>query len=136
LVTARRKDERNCSNIRRMYFFLFAFRIRPKTSTTKHQQDQRITNRQDDCSAVGMVCEEYKQLLSELNAARGEWIHFRLTADKRAAGMTDAKSKEMVSRAKDKMDEIKSRMLVHTVTCKICNNDRNDVFNEPFQRPA
>ena len=84
-----------------------------------------------------MVCEEYKQLLSESNAARGEWIHFRLTADKRAAGITEAKSKEMVSRAKDKMDEIKSTMLVHTETCKICkNNDRNDVFNEPFQRPA
>ena len=60
---------------------------------------------------VQMVCEEHKQLLSELNAARGEWIHFRLTADKRAAGITEAKSKEMVSRAKDKMDEINSRML-------------------------
>jgi hypothetical protein len=84
-----------------------------------------------------MVCEEYKQLLSELNAARGEWFYLRLTADKRAAGITEAKSKEMASRAKDKMDEIKSRMLGHTVTCKICkNNEPNDVFNVPFQRPA
>jgi hypothetical protein len=84
-----------------------------------------------------MGCEEYKQLLSELNAARGEWIHFRLTADKRAAGITEAKSKEMVSRAKEKMDEIESTMLVHAETCKVCkNNNRNDVFNERFQRPA
>jgi len=84
-----------------------------------------------------MVCEEYKQLLSELNASRGEWIHYRLTADKRAAGITEAKSKEMVRGAKDKMDEVKGRMLVHTETCKICkNNDRNDVFNELFRRPA
>jgi hypothetical protein len=84
-----------------------------------------------------MVCGEYKQMLSELNAAKGEWIHFRLTADKRAAGITEAKSKEMVGGAKDKMDEIKSRMLGHKKTCKICkNNDRDDASHEPFRRPA
>jgi hypothetical protein len=69
-----------------------------------------------------MYCEEYKQLLSELDAACGQWIYFRLTADKRAAGITDAQSKEMIRRAKERVDEMKTRLLLHRVNCQICKD--------------
>jgi len=70
-----------------------------------------------------MFCDEHKGLQSEWEAARGEWIYFRLTASKQAAGITERRSKEMISRAKDKMDEIKNRMLLHIERCEICNKN-------------
>jgi hypothetical protein len=69
-----------------------------------------------------MYCEEYKQLQSELDAVRGQWIYFRLTAEKRAAGITEAQSKETIRRAKDHMDKIKTRLLLHRMNCQICND--------------
>ena len=74
-----------------------------------------------------MFCEEYKQLESEWSAARGEWIYFRLGANNRAPGITEGKSKELVSRAKDKMEDIKNRMKLHVENCEICDN-RNDAI--------
>jgi len=71
-----------------------------------------------------MFCEEYKQLETELDAARGEWIYFRLTVSNRAAGVTETHSKEMIQRAKAKMDEIKNRMSLHLNFCDICNRLR------------
>jgi hypothetical protein len=69
-----------------------------------------------------MYCEEYKQLQSELDAVRGQWIYFRLTADKRAAGVTEAQSRETIRRTKEHMDKIKSRLLFHRMNCEICND--------------
>jgi hypothetical protein len=38
-----------------------------------------------------MFCEEYEHLESEWNASRGEWVYFRLSANNRAAGITEEK---------------------------------------------
>jgi hypothetical protein len=67
-----------------------------------------------------LSCEEYKQLQAAFDAARGEWIHFRLTASKRAAGITEGQTKEMIARAKDKMEKAKNDMLFHLQECAIC----------------
>jgi len=67
-----------------------------------------------------MYCEEYKQLRSELDTACGQWIYFRLTANKRPAGTTEAQSREMIRRAKEHVDEMKTRLLLHRMNCEIC----------------
>lgn len=67
-----------------------------------------------------MYCEEYKELQSELETVRGQWIYFRLTADNRAAGITETHSREMIRRAKDRVDEMKNRVLLHLANCVIC----------------
>ena len=69
-----------------------------------------------------MYCEEYKQIQFELDAARGQWVYFRLTVDKRADGITETKSKEMIRRAKEQMDKTKTRLLLHRMNCRICND--------------
>jgi hypothetical protein len=76
-----------------------------------------------------MLCEVYKRLKSEWQSARGEWIHFRLTAGKRPAGVTESTSNELVSRTKAKMDEIERTMILHVQKCKVCNLEqvRHDV---------
>ena len=68
-----------------------------------------------------MLCEVYKKLKSEWQAARGEWIHFRLTADRLPAGVTEATSKELIRRTKAKMDETKSTMILHAEKCRVCH---------------
>jgi len=67
-----------------------------------------------------MICEEYKRLRSEWLAARGEWIHVRLTAGIRPAGVTEATFKESLNRTKTKMDAMEGAMIVHAAECKIC----------------
>ena len=67
-----------------------------------------------------MLCETYKQLQSELGTARGEWVYFTLTASKRAAGITEYESKDMVRRAKGTMESIKDRIFAHVKTCVVC----------------
>ena len=74
-----------------------------------------------------MYCEEYKQLQSELDAVRGQWIYFRLTADKRPAGITEAQSKETIRRAKEHMDKIKTHLLLHRMNCRICNDGDHEL---------
>jgi hypothetical protein len=70
--------------------------------------------------AVQMLCEEHKELREEWQEARGEWIHFRLTADKRLAGTTQQYAKEVISRAKEKMDDVERRLHLHIQTCGLC----------------
>lgn len=77
----------------------------------------------------GMLCEMYKRLKSEWQSARGEWIHFRLTAGKRADGVTENTANESVSRRKAKMDEIERTMMLHVEECKVCNLDQQ-VYDE------
>ena len=67
-----------------------------------------------------MLCETYKKLKSDWQAARGEWIHFRLTADTLPAGVTEATSQELIRRRKEKVDEMKSTMILHAKKCKVC----------------
>jgi hypothetical protein len=73
-----------------------------------------------------MFCEEYKQLQSELSAARGDWIYF--AASKRAAGITEHQAKEMVRRAKNNVQTIKNQMLDHMKTCLVCRRTNNDAM--------
>jgi hypothetical protein len=81
------------------------------------------------------LCEERKHLQSALLAARGEWIHFRLTASNRAAGITEAQTKRMVSKAKEKMDEIQNCLLLHLKQCALCK-DLGYLSERPMQQSA
>jgi len=76
-----------------------------------------------------MLCEVYKRLKFQWQSARGEWIHFRLTADKRAAGVTESTANELVSRTKAKMDEIEGTMIIHVHECKVCNLEQQHVHH-------
>jgi len=77
-----------------------------------------------------MICEEYKELHSEWLAVRGEWIHARLNGGNRPAGVTEAKSKELINRLKATMDEIESTMIVHAGKCKICNLEQSHRYHD------
>jgi|RhiMethySRZTD1v2_1073278.scaffolds.fasta_scaffold385067_2 hypothetical protein len=77
-----------------------------------------------------MLCEVYKRLKSEWQSARGEWIHFRLTAGKRPAGVTESTANGTVSKTKTRMDEIERTMMLHVEECKVCNLERQELDHE------
>ena len=73
-----------------------------------------------------MLCEAYKRLKSEWQSARGEWIHFRLTAGNMPAGVTQRTANELLTRTKSKMDEIERAIILHVEACKVCNLDQQE----------
>jgi hypothetical protein len=67
-----------------------------------------------------MFCEEYKRLYFEWESAHGQWIYYRLTARDRPAGITEARYRETIQRAKDQVDEMKKQLIRHSGNCQIC----------------
>ena len=102
------------------FVYRYSVRLEDGTSDTFFGFELCRERQRESFRVVQMVCEEHKQLHAEWQEARGEWIHFRLSAGTRVAGITQQHSKEIIRRAKDKADDIERRFRLHIQTCELC----------------